>query len=211
MKQCVMSLLFFLCLGNNIKTFAQSQEAKQLLLDVEKLASLKNILTDLKKGYVVVSEGYNTIRNISEGNFNLHDTFLNSLLQISPTVRNYKRISDIIDAQVKIVSEYKTAFRKFQESNLFNPGEIEYLGKVYSNLFNQSVKNLDDLAMVITAGKLRMSDDERLSAIDEIWKKVDGERMFLRHFNNSTKMLALQRAKEQNEVTIISKLYDVNH
>jgi hypothetical protein len=206
-----MSLLFFLCLWNNSKTFAQSQEAKQLLLNVEKLASLKNILTDLKKGYVVLSEGYNTIRNISEGNFNLHETFLNSLLQISPTVRNYKRIADIINAQIKLVSEYKTTFRKFQESNLFNPGEIEYLGKVYSNLFNQSVKNLDDLAMVITAGKLRMSDDERLSAIDEIWKKVDGERMFLRRFNNSTKLLALQRAKEQNDVSIMSRLYDVNH
>lgn len=211
MKKCVMSLLFFLCLGNNIKTFAQSQEAKQLLLDVEKLASLKNILADLKKGYVVVSEGYNTIRNISEGNFNLHETFLNSLLQISPTVRNYKRIADIINAQVKIVSEYKTAFRKFQTSNLFNPDEIPYLGKVYSNLFNQSVKNLDDLAMVITAGKLRMSDDERLSAIDEIWKEVQDERMFLRHFNNNTKILALQRAKEQNELSIINQLYDINH
>jgi hypothetical protein len=65
--------------------------------------------------------------------------------------------------------------------------------------------------MVITAGKLRMSDDERLSAIDEIWKKVDGERLFLRHFNNSTKILTLQRAKEQNDVSIINKLYDVNH
>ena len=211
MKQCVMSLLFFLCLGNNLKTFAQSQEAKQLLLDVEKLASLKNILIDLKKGYAIVSEGYNTIRNISEGNFNLHETFLNSLLQISPTVRNYKRISDIIDAQVKIVSEYKRAFRNFQTSNLFNPGEIEYLGKVYSNLFNQSVKNLDDLAIVVTAGKLRMSDDERLSAIDEIWKKVKNEQIFLRHFNNSTKILALQRAKEQNDVSEINQLYDVNH
>ncbi|HEY9364567.1 MAG TPA: TerB family tellurite resistance protein [Chitinophagaceae bacterium] len=211
MKQCVMSLLFFLCLGSNIKTFAQSQEAKQLLLDVEKLASLKNILTDLKKGYAIVSEGYNTIRNISEGNFNLHETFLNSLLQISPTVKNYKRIADIINAQIKIVSEYKKAFRNFQTSNLFNPGEIEYLGKVYSNLFNRSVKSLDDLAMVVTAGKLRMSDDERLSAIDEIWKKVKNEQIFLRHFNNSTKILALQRAKEQNDVSEINQLYDVNH
>ena len=210
MKQCVMSLLFFLCLGN-IKTFAQSHEAKQLLLDVQKLASLKNILADLKKGYVVVSKGYNTIRDISEGNFNLHETFLNSLLQISPTVRNYKRITDIINAQIKIVSEYKRAFRNFQTSNLFNPGEIEYLGKVYSNLFDQSVKNLDDLATVITAGKLRMSDDERLSAIDEIWKKVDGEWLFLRRFNNNTKILALQRAKEQNDVSEINQLYDVNH
>jgi hypothetical protein len=46
MKKCVMSLLIFFCCGLT-KTYAQSQEAKQLLLDVQKLASLKNILTDI--------------------------------------------------------------------------------------------------------------------------------------------------------------------
>lgn len=208
MKQCVMSLLFFLCIT---RICAQSQEAKQLLLDVEKLATLKSILTDLKSGYEIVSAGYNTIKNISEGNFNLHETFLNSLLQISPTVKNYKRIADIIVAQVKIVAEYKTNFRNFQKSDLFSHNEIYYLSKVYSNLINQSVTNLDNLAMVLTAGKLRMSDDERLSAIDGIWKKAEDQIIFMRYFNNSTKILALQRAKEQKDVSTMNQLYDVNH
>lgn len=214
MKQCikcVMSLLIFFCLGSNTKTYAQSQEAKQLLLDVQKLASLKNILTDLKKGYEIVSGGYNTIKNISEGNFNLHNTFLNSLLEVSPAVRKYKRIADIIAVQINIVTEYKSAFRKFRISNLFNPDEIDYLSKVYKNLFNQSLKNLDALVTVVTAGQLRMSDDERLSAIDDIWKEAENERMFLRHFNNSTKILALQRAKEKNDVFTMNQLYNVNH
>lgn len=210
MKQCVMSLIFVFCFGLT-KTYAQSQEAKQLLLDVEKLAQLKNILTDLKKGYEIVSSGYNTIKNISEGNFNLHNTFLNSLLEVSPTVRKYKRIADIIAAQLSIVTEYKSAFRKFRESNLFNPDETDYLGKVYTNLFNQSFKNLDALTTVVTANKLRMSDDERLSAIDDIWKEADNQLVFLRHFNNSTKILALQRAKGQNDVSVMNQLYDVNH
>jgi len=148
----VMSLLIFFCCGLT-KTVAQSQEAKQLLLDVQKLASLKNILTDLKKGYEIVSGGYNSIKNISEGNFNLHQAFLNSLLEVSPAVRNYKRIADIIAAQVKIVSEYKTAFRQFRETNLFTLDEIDYLSKVYKNLFNQSVKNLDALVTIVTANK----------------------------------------------------------
>jgi DNA repair ATPase RecN len=210
MKQCVMSLIFVYCFGLT-KTYAQSQEVQQLLLDVEKLAQLKNILTELKKGYEIVSSGYNTIKNISEGNFNLHNTFLNSLLQVSPTVRKYKRIADIIAAQLSIVTEYKSAFRKFRESNLFNPDEIDYLAKVYTNLLNQSFKNLDALATVVTANKLRMSDDERLSAIDDIWKEAENQLVFLRHFNNSTKILALQRAKEKNDVSVMNQLYDVNH
>src|SRR4051812_4125515 len=97
MKRCVMMII--LCvplLFASTQSKAQEQEIQQLLLDVEKLAQLKNILTDLKKGYEILSGGYQTIKNISEGNFNLHQTFLDGLLQVSPVVRNYKRVADII-------------------------------------------------------------------------------------------------------------------
>ena len=210
MKKC-MSVFFVFCFGFNSISYAQSHEAKQLLLDVEKLASLKNILTDLKKGYEIVSGGYNTIKNISEGNFNLHENFLNSLLEISPAVKKYKRIADIIAAQVKIVAEYKTAFRQFRESDQFTTGEIDYISNVYKNLFNQSVKNLDALVTVVTANQLRMSDDERITAIDDVWKEVQNELMFLRHFNGSTRILAMQRIKEANDVSAINQIYNVNH
>lgn len=209
MKKCV-SVFFVFCFGFNSISYAQSHEAKQLLLDVEKLASLKNILTDLKKGYEIVSGGYNTIKNISEGNFNLHENFLNSLLEISPAVKKYKRIADIIGAQVKIVAEYKTAFRQFRESDQFTTGEIDYISNVYKNLFNQSVKNLDALVTVVTANQLRMSDDERITAIDDVWKDVQNELMFLRHFNGSTRILAMQRIKEANDVSAINQIYNVN-
>jgi hypothetical protein len=190
-------------------SFAQTQEAKQLLLDVEKLAQLKSILTDMKKGYEILSGGYNTIKNISEGNFKLHDLFLNSLLQVSPTVKKYQRVTDIIQAQIAIVSEYKAALKQFKLSGQFSTGEIDYITKVYSNLFNHSLQNLDDLASVISANKLRMTDNERLSSIDDIWKETSDELTFLRHFNNHTRILALQRAKDQNDILMMNQLYDV--
>lgn len=202
-------MLLAFSLSASTKLYAQSQEVQQLLLDVQKLAQLKNILADLKKGYQILEGGYTTIKNISEGNFNLHETFLNSLLQVSPTVKNYKRIADIISTQLKIVKEYKTSFRQFQSSKLFNDGELDYISSVYTNLFNQSVKNLNALAIVITAGALRMSDDERLTSIDDIWKTVWDQLGFLRHFNSETKILALQRAKEQNDVSAERSLFSI--
>jgi DNA repair ATPase RecN len=144
MKKCVLKrsiglLLLAFSLSASTKLYAQSQEVQQLLLDVQKLAQLKNILADLKKGYQILEGGYTTIKKISEGNFNLHETFLNSLLQVSPTVKNYKRIADIISTQLKIVKEYKTSFRQFQSIKLFNDGELDYISIVYTNLINQSV------------------------------------------------------------------------
>ena len=71
---------------------------------------------------------------------------------------------------------------------------------VYKNLFNKSLQNLDELGMVLTAGKLRMSDDERLQAIDRIYASVVDQYSFLNEFNNNTAILSLQRKSEQAEI-----------
>ena len=185
---------------------AQSTEIKQLLLNVEKLAQLKKILSNMKKGYEIVSNGYNAIKDISKGNFNLHDAFLDGLMQVSPTVRKYKKIGEIISFQTQLVKEYKSAFRRFEASNLFNANEIKYMGNVYTNLFNKSLQNLDELTMVITAGKLRMSDDERLNAIDRMYIDMRDKLVFLRTFNNENNVLAIQRSREMVDTRVSKKL-----
>jgi hypothetical protein len=208
MKRCVWILLSLFFLSS--KSFSQTQAIQQLLLDVEKLTQLKSILTELKEGYQIVSNGYTNIKNISEGNFNLHDIFLESLLEVSPAVKNYGRIKDIIDAQLTLVKEYKNALKQFKESGEFSIDDINYLEKVYANLFNHSLDNLQTMIMVITAGKLRMSDDERINSIDAVWKEVSQELTFLRHFNNEARILCLQRAKDKNDFSTMEQLYDVN-
>jgi hypothetical protein len=209
MKKCVPFFLLLLYVPFISK--AQTYEAEQLLLDVQKLSQLKQTLADLKKEYEIVYKGYSTIKNISEGNFNLHQVFLDGLLQVSPAVRNYKKVADIISLQLKIVSEYKSAFRHFKDGGKFTAGEIEYMGKVYSNLFEQSVKNLETLTMIITSGMLRMSDDERLKQIDVLYEDVVDKLSFLRHFNNQSSILALQRTKDENEIQLSKKLFGLTY
>lgn len=211
MKKCVLIFSFsllFLCKPDF--SFSQAQEIAQLLLDVEKLTQFKQILSDLKKGYEILSSGYNSIKNISQGNFSLHETFLNGLLEVSPAVQRYERIADIIQYQLRIVKEYKAAFSQFKSDKHFTAGEIDYMGSVYSHLFDESVKSLNDLITVITAGKLRMSDDERLSAIDHIWNEVQHQYGFLKDFNNGTALLSLQRRKDEQDIDVSKQLFDVN-
>jgi DNA repair ATPase RecN len=188
---------------------AQSEEAQQLLLNVEKLAQFRKILQDMKKGYQILTQGYNQVKAISEGNFNLHKTFLDALMEVSPTVRKYKRVSDIISNQLMIVKEYKIAISRFKRDDHFTAAEIDYIEAVYSNLFKSSLKNLESLTMVVTANKLRMSDHERLAAIDNIHNDTQQKLMFLRNFNNNTLILALQRAKEENDIDAARDLYGI--
>lgn len=188
-------------------SFSQSQEAQQLLLNWEKLTQFKKILQDMYDGWKVINKGYNTIKDISSGNFSLHRTFLDALMEVSPVVKKYKRITDIVNYQLLIVKRYKAAFNQFKEDNTFTASEIDYIGKVYANLFNESVKNLDELFMVITAGQLRMTDDERLQAIDRIYARIEDQFSFLEDFNSSTAYLSLQRKAEQTEINMSKKIY----
>ena len=185
---------------------AQTYDLERLILDIEKLAQLKDLLSDLYKGYEILSTGYNTIKDISEGNFNLHKAFLDGLLAVSPAVQKYERVTDIISDQANIISEYKTTFNRLKQNGHFNPDEISYLLTVYNNLIDGSEKNLEDLLDIITADKLRMNDAERLHAIDGIYRENHERLMFLRHFNETATLLDMSRAHEENEVRTLRGL-----
>jgi hypothetical protein len=185
----------------------QTDEAAQLLLNWEKLNQLKEILSNMYTGYRVLENGYATIKNISEGNYTLHQAFLDGLMAVSPAVRNNKRVPLIIKYQKFLLDEYKRAYQRFKADPHFTIDEILYLESVYSFLFRASIRNLEDLAMIVTATKLRMNDDERLQAIDMIYYEIERKVMFLRQFNNSTQLLAVQRAKEKGDEETVKKLY----
>lgn len=203
----VFLIVFLIIIG--WKSEAQSFEIKQLILDVEKLAQLKSIYSDLLKGYDILSKGYNAVKDISQGNFSLHEIFLDGLLKANPLIRKYKKLESIIKSQLAIMSEYSAAYRRFKSDDNFSSQEIIYIAKVYNNLISQSIKGLGDLTNVVTDGVLRASDDERLDQIDKLYNEMQDRLSFLRHFDNNTTILALQRAREKNDINTIINSYGV--
>ena len=191
------------------RSFGQSQEIQQLLLNWEKLSQLKTLLDDMYTGYTIIYKGYSTIRDISENNFSLHKSFLDGLMEISPVVKKYKRIADIISYQLRIVKLSKAAYDKFKVDKNFTVDEIKGIANVYGRLLNEGLKCLDELIMVITAGELRMSDDERLQAIDGIYTKMIDQFSFLKELNNSTTVLSVQREKEQQDIDMSRKIHGI--
>jgi len=197
MKQILITLSVVLLQFSSAGVKGQAQEAAQLILNYEKLKQLEEILDNMYKGYAILSNGYNRIKNIAEGNYNLHQVFLDALFMINPSVRKYKRIPQIISYQELLLKEYQRAYRKFKNDPNLTPNELKYLGLVYEYLIKQSLRNLEELTMIITAAQLRMSDDERMQAIDRIYRDMENKLSFLRYFNNSAQVLAIQRAKEK--------------
>ncbi|CAC9974424.1 TerB family tellurite resistance protein [Flavobacterium panici] len=211
MKKILITAMVMAALLMPFKAEAQSAEIQQLILNIEKLSQFKKILSDMKKGYELLSGGYKTVKDMTEGNFNLHKTFLDALMQVSPAVKNYKRVGDIVNLQIKLVKESKKGLDRFVKSGSFSQRELSYFEKVYGNLLNQSLRNLDELTMVITADKLRMSDDERLEAVDAVYLEMQDKIAFLQNFNASTNVLFLQRSRESKEAYASKELYEIKN
>ena len=195
---------------NSSGAHAQAEEAEQLVLNWTKLQQLEAILDNMYAGYTILSNGYNKIKMISEGNYSLHQLFLDGLMAVNPTVRNYRRIPQIISYQKLLLSEYKAAYNRFSQDPHFTSEELAYLFNVYTFLIDASLRNLDDLAMIVTATRLRMNDQERLQAVDRIFYDMESKVLFLHSFNSNTQLLAIQRARRANDVRTISKLYGIN-
>jgi hypothetical protein len=202
-------IVMLLTLAVPARSHAQTQEVTQLILNLEKLRQLRKTLQELKKGYDILFEGYTKIRDVSRGNFKLHEAFLDGLLQISPAVKNYGRIKDIVQMQLAIVAECRAAPGQLAGSGAFSAKELDYLSKVYSELSAGSLKNLDALLDIVTAKKLRASDDERLSMIDAIHKDLSEQLVFLRHLNSNNSVLAAQRKDEKSSLQTTENIYDI--
>lgn len=193
----------------NARSQTIAQLAEQLSLDVQKLTQLKTILNDMYKDYEIIDKGYTDIKNIAEGNYNLHKAFLDGLLLVSPAVRDYPRITDILNTEYSIVSEYEAANNRFRADPHFTSSEISYLNDTYNALMQRSGKSIDELTMTITNDQLRLSDAQRLQAIDRVYVEITGQLSFLRRFNNNISIQAIQRAKAAVDIGALKILYGI--
>jgi hypothetical protein len=190
---------------------AQGQEMQQLLLDIEKLTQMKNILSDMKTGYQIYQQGYGTISSLSKGNFDLHNIYITGLMAVSPEVKHYGRIAEILAVQARLVREYKNHLKLFRQSGSFSISELSYMGNVYNGLASECLNNIEELTNVVTSNKLRMSDAERIKAIDRIYASSSDKLQFLRSFNNQGVALSIQRSGDAAGTQTLKQLYGIKN
>lgn len=179
---------------------AQSEELQQLMLNIEKLSQFKQMLSDLKKAYTILYNGYHRIEGIAKGNFQLHQGYLDGLLQVSPAVQRYERIARIIELQSKLLKTAKSSYTQLQAQGGLRPADLAYIAEVYARLGKDSVRQLELLVQVLTAGTYRMSDTERLRSIDGVYDALCSQWVYLQSFGNNALVLAQQRRQATGEL-----------
>ena len=186
---------------------AQSSELKQLELDIAQLALVKNMYQEMQQSYTTLEQGYENIKGISMGTFNLQQGYQDSLFLVSPSVCADPVVASTIQVQMEMVSAYDSAFSRFKVSPYLKTDEIAYLSNLYQNLLNRSAQDIQELTLIMTDGSLSMTDAERLSAINRIHQSMVDRLALVRSIGTQVTQLINRRTGLQNGTDALKKLY----
>ncbi len=139
----------------------------------------------------------------------LYKDYYEELSKVKAIISYYNRIRDISQRQSQLVEEYHKAWNLFRQDKHFTADELNYMGKVYSNILDESAKNIDQIFLVVNSFQTQMNDAKRLEIINAAADQVDANYYDLTRFNQQNILLSLQRAKAYNDVEVVKKLYGI--
>jgi len=136
-----------------------------------------------------------------------YEKYYEELTKVKSIIAYYQRIREITQKQGRIVDEYNRAWSLIRQDKHFTAEEISYMASVYSGIMDESMKNVEQISMIVKSFTTKMSDAKRLELINDAADRVDDNYSDLTQFNHQNTILSLQRAKTLNDVEMVKKLY----
>ncbi|MBS1503477.1 MAG: conjugal transfer protein TraI [Bacteroidetes bacterium] len=168
------------------------------LQDAQK--ALENQLSQLK-----LSE----ISDWSQKQQKLFSEYYSELWQIKTAIAYYSRLSDLTETQVQLVNSYNQAWALIKNDKHFTADELTYMAQVYSGILQASIKDLDQILVVVHAGKTQMPDAQRLELVNKAADHMDSNYNDLQQFTTQNEMLSIQRAEDENEELTLKQYYGI--
>jgi hypothetical protein len=81
--------------------------------------------------------------------------------------------------------------------------------RVYTGILEESVKNIDQIFLILDSFATQMSDLKRLEIINKAADQIDGNYDDLTMFNQQNILLSLQRAKTEADVKQVKQFYGI--
>lgn len=198
-----MKVLFILLVLITNHVYAQKPKHKRL---IEQIAALQVYIGYAQQGYTIANKGLTTVRNIKNGDFNLHRDFISSFSKVNPKIKSYTKIADIIALQIRIIKETKECLRGVKDAKQFSRAEIDHCSMVFENVFNSSLENIEQLLAIISDGELQMKDDERLKRIAALYADMQDKYAFSSSYSEEMAVLTVQRMQHRADIQLSKRL-----
>ncbi|WP_090706587.1 hypothetical protein [Daejeonella rubra] len=186
------------------EVFKQKETQKKYL--IQQIAAMKLYAGYLKKGYDIANKGINSIKDISKGEFDLHQSFFTSLKMINPAIAGNSKIAQVIAWQVTISKGLLTLNSRTE----LPASDKSYIRQVRLKVMKECEQDMEELLLVITQGKLEMKDDERINRLDKVYESMKDKYQFTQSFSNQVKTLSLQKEQEERNNEASKKHYGIN-
>jgi hypothetical protein len=139
----------------------------------------------------------------------LYKGYYEELAKVKSIITYYQRIKEITRKQTQLVQEYERVWNLFKQDTHFKDSEIRYMESVYTGILEESVKNIDQIFLILDSFATQMSDLKRLEIINKAADQIDGNYDDLTMFNQQNILLSLQRAKTEADVNQVKQFYGI--
>lgn len=139
----------------------------------------------------------------------LYKGYYEELAKVKSIITYYQRIREITKKQTQLVQEYERAWNLLKQDTHFKDSEIQYMERVYTGILEESVKNIDQIFLILDSFATQMSDLKRLEIINKAADQIDGNYDDLTMFSQQNILLSLQRAKTEADVKQVKQFYGI--
>lgn len=139
------------------------------------------------------SEKLSEISSWGEKQRNLFDQYYAGFRTVKEVISGIQEVKEILDIQQQMLRSYRTAWSVLLNSGQLHPGEIEQLSRVYAGMLAASVKDTENLILLLKNDLSHFDDASRLEMVHRIGESIRTQHLDLARFNTANLMLIRQR------------------
>jgi hypothetical protein len=203
-----MLMLAILARSQGVISFFNQQDTKKKRM-AEQVVLLETYLAEVKKGYTDTKNGLKTIHDLKNGAMDLNKGYISSLSAISPAISGNPKIAQIKRYGAEIQALWSSEIAYQPKSSVLTASEMNYVIEVDRHLKYELTNDLEQLDDLIMPGKLQMTDNERIAAIDGIYSSVKDKYAFSVDFTSKLHQMALGRLEERRSRNVLKELYKI--
>jgi hypothetical protein len=180
-------LLSSCLLGHSVHAQAKLQPL------IKRIALLQVYLGYVKKGYRVVQGGLRFIGDVKKGEFSLHTDYLGSWGEVNPGIRKGQLTLACIQLQQQLIRRCYAFSRQAQASIML--ADKEAVQQTIGVVLQEVELGVSMLGNWIEATQLKATDEDRLSALHQLYQQLMELSQFLDTYQTDWQLLQIQRQR----------------
>lgn len=139
----------------------------------------------------------------------LYKGYYEELARVKSAITSYQRIKEITRLQTQLIQQYESTWNLLRQDTHFSAQELAYMQGVYEGMLQESLKNIDQIFLVLDSFATQMSDLKRLEIINTASDHIQANYDDLILFNKQNMLLSLQRARTSHDVKKVREFYGI--